>query len=85
MGTGREATRSRTPVVELRNEFAAVEVRIDRMGLRPRLHLTDLSTGKVVMLDALELESLVQCIPAQRDAMVDPAGRWSREPSDRPE
>ena len=44
--------------MEIRNEFARVEVELDETANGPRLRLRDLKTGRETFLDALELESL---------------------------
>lgn len=44
---------------ELTNEFASVDVSIDRSSNGPRLRIRDLRTGEVNHFDPLELASLV--------------------------
>jgi len=59
------------------NEFARVAVRVDRGGNSPRLSLTDLKTGRVRFLDALELETIVWLPDGHMQKLLDPsADRW---------
>ncbi len=59
------------------NEFAQVAVRVDRVGNSPRLSLTDLKTGRVRFLDALELETIVWLPDGHMQKLLDPsADRW---------
>ena len=60
------------------NEFAAVEVEVDRTGNGPRLKITDRRSGGRVHLDPLELASLTACTRADLEWLVDPA-RVGRE------
>jgi hypothetical protein len=46
------------PVLVLRNEFARVEVRLDRSANGDRLEVTDVNSGRRIYLDPLELERL---------------------------
>ncbi|MFF0449908.1 hypothetical protein ACFYT4_26445 [Streptomyces sp. NPDC004609] len=58
-------------------EFAEVSVSYDRSANGPRLRLEDLRTGRVRLVDALELETIVWLTEEQRHRMLDPsAGRW---------
>lgn len=52
------------------NEFAAVTLEIDDDGNSPRLRITDLHTGRVVVLDALELASLTVATHRDLDRIV---------------
>lgn len=62
------------------NEFAAVDVQIDTAANGPRLRLTDLRTGRVRHLDALELETLVWLPDGHLRALLDPgADRWRED------
>jgi hypothetical protein len=51
--------------VELRNEFAAVRLEIDREGNSPRLRIVDLETELDCLLDPFVLQVLAW-LPAQR-------------------
>lgn len=42
------------------NEFAAIQVSVDYNGGSPRLLLEDLTTGKSIYLDPLEMASLCE-------------------------
>ena len=44
--------------LQLRSEFAAVQVELDTQANGPRLKITDLKSGKARYLDPLELEML---------------------------
>jgi hypothetical protein len=66
-------------ILELRNEFAAVDVRVDRRGRTPRLMVRDLRSGAAAFLDPLELESIATAGAEQMDALVDPSRRWRDE------
>jgi hypothetical protein len=63
------------------SEFAQVEVRIDASGNGPRLRLTDLRTGQVRYLDALELETIIWLPDGHLRQLLDPAAdRWREDP-----
>ena len=49
--------------MEVRNEFAAVDLRIDTAANAPRLHIRDLETGLSCYIDAFVLRSLVLAPP----------------------
>jgi hypothetical protein len=51
--------------IELRNEFAAVRLEIDREGNSPRLRVVDLETGLDCLLDPFALQVLAW-LPAKR-------------------
>lgn len=62
------------------NEFAEVAVGFDDRGNGPRLRLTDLRTGRVRFLDALELETIVWLREEHLTALLDPsADRWRED------
>lgn len=62
------------------NEFAEVAVAIDAQGNSTRLKVTDLRTGRVRFLDALELESLVWLPDGNLSSLLDPsADRWKED------
>jgi hypothetical protein len=61
------------------SEFAEVAVAIDRDANGVRLRLTDVRTGHVRYLDALELETLVWLPDDAMRAMLDPALRWRED------
>lgn len=59
------------------SEFAQVGVRLDHAGNSTRLRLEDLRTGRVRMLDALELESVIWLSEERFADLLDPgADRW---------
>lgn len=65
----------------LRNEFAAVEVRLDVVANSARLRLTDLRTGRVSYVDPLVLERLCWAGPDVLAALVaspSDAPRWRK-------
>jgi len=53
-----------TTAVEVRNEFAAVDISLDGTANAPRLRIRDLETGLVCCVDAYVLRSLVLASPA---------------------
>jgi hypothetical protein len=61
------------------SEFAQVRVAIDTGANGVRLRLTDLRTGQIRHLDALELETLVWLPADVLRAMLDPALRWRED------
>ncbi|NNH70455.1 hypothetical protein HLB23_11375 [Nocardia uniformis] len=62
------------------SEFAFVRVDVDNEGNGPRLRLTDLKTGRVRFLDALELETLVWLPDRHLQQLLDPsAHRWRED------
>lgn len=66
------------------NEFASVSVAIDHDGNSPRLRLTDLRSGTVRHVDALELESLIWAPDDWWRRLLDPSlHRW-RDPDPGP-
>lgn len=59
------------------SEFAQVAVEIDDAGNSPRLRLTDLRTGRVRFLDALELETIIWLPDGHMKQLLDPSSdRW---------
>jgi hypothetical protein len=59
------------------SEFAHVAVGFDDRGNGRRLRLTDLRTGRVRFLDALELEAIIWLREEHLTALLDPsADRW---------
>ena len=64
------------PVV-LDNEFARVEIRLDRGANGPRLQITDLRTSKKIFLDPLELLSLSWSMHRDLVTHLDPSRWWS--------
>lgn len=63
------------------NEFAEVAVSVDTTANGPRLRLTDVRTGRVRFLDALELEAVVWLPEGHLTRLLDPsADRWKDEP-----
>lgn len=51
------------PPREVRNEFAAVRLTLDSAANDLRLHIEDLETGAVALLDAFALRSLCRLPP----------------------
>lgn len=68
--SGRMSTRSSS--MHFRNEFATVELRRDETANGTRLLVIDLSTGRYVFLDPLQIESLTRMDPAVFDEAVPP-------------
>ena len=67
--------------MELRSEFASVEVTLDHDGNGPRLKIVDLKTGQVGFLDPLELETLAWLPEGGLHKLLDPSLlRW-RDPN----
>lgn len=59
------------------SEFAEVSVDVDTEGNSARLRLTDLRTGRVRFLDALELETIIWLADGHLTELLDPsADRW---------
>ena len=64
----------------LRNEFAAVEVDLDTEGNGDRLRIEDLDSGRVIYLDALQLENIVWMPDDEISDLMDPSRhRWRDE------
>lgn len=62
----------------LASEFATVDVSVDYAGNGPRLRIRDVRTGSSVLLDPLELESLVYVRHDGLAPFLDPgATRWT--------
>lgn len=62
------------------NEFAEVSVGVDHEANSPRLRITDLRSGRVRFLDALELETLVHLPEGRLESLLDPsADRWRED------
>ena len=63
------------PVVD--SEFADVSVEVDTTANGPRLRLEDRRTGRVRVLDALELETILWLSDGHLTQLLDPsADRW---------
>lgn len=59
------------------SEFAEVSVDVDAEGNSTRLRLTDLRTGRVRFLDALELEAIIWLADGHLTQLLDPSSdRW---------
>jgi hypothetical protein len=59
------------------SEFAEVAVDVDTEGNGARLRLTDLRTGRIRYLDALELETIIWLTEGHLTQLLDPsADRW---------
>ena len=62
------------------NEFAEIAVAVDAEGNSTRLKITDLRTGRVRLLDALELEAIVWLPDGHLASLLDPsADRWKAD------
>ena len=70
--------------MELASEFAKVQVERDDSGNGPRLMIRDVTTGRTVFLDPLELETLAWLEHGELSMFMDPSyKRWrGREQSD---
>jgi ketosteroid isomerase-like protein len=67
--------------VDIKSEFAAVDVDLDDDGNGPRLRIEDLKTGRVGYLDALELETLAWLPEGGLHPLLDPSAlRFTEEP-----
>lgn len=67
----------------IESEFAQVAVTLDDHGNSPRLRLEDLRTGRVRLLDALELETVIWLSDERLTSLLDPsANRWRDAPPD---
>ncbi|HXG36236.1 MAG TPA: hypothetical protein VNL15_04640 [Dehalococcoidia bacterium] len=64
--------------MELVNEYAAVEVERDDVANGPRLRIKDLTSGRVIYLDPLELASLTWLEHSDLKSFVDPRFRDAR-------
>jgi hypothetical protein len=59
------------------SEFAEVSVNVDSSGNSVRLRLEDLRTGRVRLLDALELEAIIWLGDDHLTQLLDPSSdRW---------
>lgn len=58
----------------VRNEFAMVEVWLDRSAHDPLLLIRDMHAGPVIRLDALELEALTRVTHEDLKPLLDPSG-----------
>lgn len=64
----------------VRNEFSVVKVELDQEGNGDRLRLEDMDTGRVIYLDALQLENLVWLPDEKLAEYMDPSAyRWRDE------
>lgn len=63
----------------LANEFASVRVRLDTAANSPRVEVTDLASGRRILLDPLELVTLSWCSHRDLVPLVDPARWWAEE------
>jgi hypothetical protein len=70
-----EATASQSGVWLIANEFAQVRLTIDRSGYDPRLVIEDLTTDRVIMLDAFMLAGLTTATAEAFDRHMDPNPR----------
>lgn len=62
----------------VRSEFATIGVQVSDRKLGQCIVITDLRTGKSLMLDPLELESLAWSRHSDLEPLVNPAtSRWS--------
>ena len=66
--------------MDVKSEFAAVEVSVDRSANGPRLKVEDLKTDRVGYLDALELETLAWLPEGALHGLLDPSAmRWTED------
>lgn len=66
--------------MQLTSEFASVQLSLDVSGNGPRLRLEDLQSGMTVLLDPVQLESLVWLPRADLVRLADPGRRpWGQE------
>ena len=72
MNPGGHAHSDKVESFIIRNEFAAVEVTLDLEGNDARLKISDLRSGRVAFLDALELEGLSHSRHDDLGEIVDP-------------
>ena len=72
----------RRELAHLANEFAVVRVSLDVTGNGPRLLVEDAETGDHVFLSPLELASLCQATPADREEWIR-VGNYRDERRDR--
>ena len=64
---------NQTHSITLANEFATVEVTRDDSGNGPRLLIRDLRTGRVMLLDPLELAALTWVRHEELAPFLDPS------------
>jgi hypothetical protein len=73
------ALRESKPVI-ISNEFAVVKVEMDNEGNGDRLRLEDMDGGRVIYLDALQLENLIWIPDEKLTEYMDPSRhRWRGE------
>jgi hypothetical protein len=65
----------------VRNEFALVEVRLERRPSGDLLRITDVPGQTSICLDALQLEGLCALGPKDRALLGDPEWRMTDRPS----
>lgn len=58
----------------IRNEFAMVQVRVDRSSHDPLLMIRDMHSGTTILLDPLELEALTRVSHEELKPLLDPSG-----------
>ncbi len=68
--------------MELRNEFAHVQVTLDTTANGPRLMIEDVKSGAITYLDPLELERLAWMRHADMAPLLDPELGRRRDPED---
>jgi hypothetical protein len=69
-----QAPNGREPGWLVSNEFSSVVVELDEAGRSRRLRVTHRVSGRVIYLDALQLEALVSLTAEDFWAMLDPSG-----------
>jgi ketosteroid isomerase-like protein len=65
--------------MDVKSEFAAVELELDQHANGPRLRIEDLKTGRVGYLDALELETLAWLPEGGLHPLLDPSALRFRD------
>jgi ketosteroid isomerase-like protein len=65
--------------MDVKSEFAAVELELDQHANGPRLRIEDLKTGRVGYLDALELETLAWLPDGGLHPLLDPSALRFRD------
>lgn len=79
-GAAGDEAEERLGTLTVRNEFAAVQLRVCDSGDRARLRIEDLRTHQAVELDPVELETLAWSTHAELATLLDPSNsRWPRD------
>ncbi|MDH6288237.1 hypothetical protein M2275_003143 [Rhodococcus opacus] len=64
-------------IVDMRSEFATVQVSVDRTANGPRLRIVDTRRRTEILLDPLELEALTRLDHDQLRELIDPS-EWGK-------